>query len=209
MKTHCMLLNKHLRHFLGFTLLEVSIVIILTVGVASVSLAMLNNNIAAYQRISDQEFITGEAPLIGKIVSELIQEADQFELYQDHSAIGGALTDGVTTLDPTGGTILQSRTLILKKSNPEDGTQQVTAISMCDSTAGNSTPDNDPTTFGRLEFFSDVDVPTTPPPAATPPNWTISTELLDATFRVEAGILRMTITGPRGESITYSGSFKL
>jgi hypothetical protein len=38
------------------------------------------------------------------------------------------------------------------------------------------------------------------------PQWYISKKPRDVAFTVETGILRMTLTGPNGESITYSGA---
>jgi hypothetical protein len=38
------------------------------------------------------------------------------------------------------------------------------------------------------------------------PQWYISKQARDISFTVETGILRMTLTGPNGEVVTYSGA---
>ena len=51
--------------------------------------------------------------------------------------------------------------------------------------------------------------PTVPFTTAGNPDWLISRQVEDADFFVENGIFRVRLTGPAGETITYSGTPRL
>jgi hypothetical protein len=41
------------------------------------------------------------------------------------------------------------------------------------------------------------------------PQWSVTNKPDDVVFTMQQGVLRMTLTGPAGEEITYSGTMQL
>lgn len=161
----------------GFTLIELSIVMMMGMLTGSMVLALFNQQLAFLRRFSEQNFLASEAPIISMYVSRLVGKADRFRL---HDSVADALAGLRSRLTP-------SPVLVMNFRQP-DGTMRASILS-----------------FERPALYYYV-VPVNGVLGA--PQWSISNKPRDVLFSIEQGVLRMVLTGPSGEQITYSGTMQ-
>ncbi len=163
----------------GVTLIELTLAMSIGMAIAAMAMALFNQQLTFLRIFRVQEFLTEEAPVINLHVSKLVGKAERFRL---HSSVAEALTGANprTTASPV---------VVLNFRQP-DGI--VRAAILAFETLGSGP---------RLNYYV---VPTSG--VLGPPQWYISRQPRNVAFTVETGILRMTLTGPNGELITYSGA---
>jgi prepilin-type N-terminal cleavage/methylation domain-containing protein len=165
----------------GFTLVELSIAIMIGFVTSSMVLALFNQQLAFLKIYQTQAFLTEEAPVISVYVSRLIGKADRFRL---HDNVADALA-GVrvrTTASPV---------VVLNFRQP-DGTLRATILSFENRGAG-------------LALYYYV-VPVSG--VLGEPQWAVTKKPSNVQFSLVQGVLRMALTGPAGEQITYSGTMQ-
>lgn len=165
----------------GFTLVELAIGLMIGMGTAVMMLAVVNQQLAFLKIFKTQNFLTQEAPIISMYVSRLIGKADRFRL---HDSVADALSGARPRLTA-------SPVVVLNYRQP-DGTMRATILSYENRGAGPA-----------LYYFV---VPTTGVLGA--PQWVVTKAPSNVVFAMVDGILRMTLTGPRWEQITYSGTMQ-
>lgn len=165
----------------GFTLMELSIALMLGLATCTMVLALFNQQLTFLNLFKAQNFLTDEAPIISMHVSRLVGKADRFRL---HDSVGDALTGANprTTASPV---------VVLNFRQP-DGSMRATILSFENRGSGPA-----------LYYYI---VPTTGVLGA--PQWAITKSPSNVVFSMVQGILRMTLTGPRGEQIIYSGTMQ-
>lgn len=163
----------------GFTLLELTIAVVLGMMVAGTSLVLVNNQLAFLRIFNAQSFLSEEAPLISSHVNRLIGKADRFRL---HATLAEALSGANprTTASPV---------IVLNYRQP-DGTLRAAVLAWQNLGSG-------PALYYYL-------VPTSGTLGS--PQWYITKQPQSVSFWVENGILRMTLNGPNGEQVIYSGT---
>ncbi len=165
----------------AFTLVELSIAIMLGLATATMVLAMFNQQLAFLKIYQAQNFLAEEAPIISVYVSRLVGKADRFRL---HDNVADALA-GVrirTTASPVA---------VLNFRQP-DGTMRATILSFENRGSG-------------LALYYYV-VPVSG--VLGSPQWAVTKKPSNVQFSLVQGVLRMTLTGPAGEVITYSGTMQ-
>jgi hypothetical protein len=167
------------RRRMGFTLLELTVGISGGIAVAGICLALLNQQLAFMKIFGAQTFLTEEAPMINMHVNRMVGKAERFRL---HTTVADALAG---TNPRTSG----ARVLVLNFRQP-NGTMRASILSFEDRGSGEA-----------LYYYL---VPVSG--ALGAPQWHVTKKADDVTFAVDSGILRMTLTGPNGEMITYSGT---
>lgn len=165
----------------GFTLIELSIAMTMGMVVAGMVLLLFNNQLAFLRIYRTQNFLTEEAPLISTYVSKLMGKADRFRM---HDSLGDALAN-------TNVRISASPVVVLNFRQP-DGTMRASVLAFQDLGAGPA-----------LYYYV---VPSTG--VLGTPQWVITNKAANIVFAMESGVLRMTLTGPAGEQITYSGTMQ-
>lgn len=163
----------------GFTLIELTLAISIGMAIATIAMTLFNQQLAFLRIFRVQEFLTEEAPIINLHVSKLVGKAERFRL---HNSVAEALTGANprSTASPV---------VVLNFRQP-DGIVRAAILSFENLGTGSA-----------LYYYV---VPANGPLGA--PLWYVSRKPRDVAFTVETGILRMTLTGPNGESITYSGA---
>lgn len=163
----------------GFTLIEVSLALILGMTIGAMCLALFNQQMAFLRIYRAQNFLTEEAPVAAMHVSKLVGKAERFRL---HTSVAEALagTNPQTTASPV---------LVLNFRQP-DGVVRAGILAF--ETRGSTT---------ALYYYV---VPLSG--VLGTPQWYITRVPRNIVFTVEQGILRMTLTGPNSEVITYSGA---
>ena len=165
----------------GFTLIELSVAIMLGMATGSMVLTLFNQQLAFLRILKDQSFLSEEAPIISSYVSRLIGKADRFRL---HASVADALSG-------TNPRLTASPVVVLNFKQP-DGSIRATILSFETPTAGR----------GLYNYVVPV------AGVLAPPTWAVTKAPSDVSFAVEQGVLRMRLTGPRSEQITYSGTMQ-
>jgi prepilin-type N-terminal cleavage/methylation domain-containing protein len=159
----------------GFTLMEVSTAMGLMVMLSGALVVMLQQHLGFMEMARRQSFLAQEAPQIGNILGRIFQQADHFFIYSSHESALG----GDTPVLQGGAVRLFFKTAVQ--------TTQERLIAAETGSSGTS-----------LRFY-------TPQPDGTETSWLICQGLQGAAFNASEGILTVTLTGPNGEEITYSG----
>jgi hypothetical protein len=163
----------------GFTLVELSLAIMLGMAIGAMCLALCNQQLAFLRIYRAQNFLTEEAPIISMHVSKLVGKAERFRLHD-------SLADALSGANPRSAA---SPVLVLNFRQP-DGVIRAGILSFENR--------ND-----SLALYYYV-VPLSG--ALGTPLWYITKAPTDVVFAVNQGILRMTLSGPNGELVTYSGA---
>jgi prepilin-type N-terminal cleavage/methylation domain-containing protein len=164
----------------GFTLIELSVAILLGLATGTIVLALFNQQLAFLRIFKDQSFLTEEAPIISTYVSRLVGNADRFRL---HATVADALSGANPRLTA-------SPVVVLNFKLP-DGTIRATILSFETQGANKA-----------LNYYVPVNG------VLASPLWAVTKAPSDVSFAVEQGVLRMRLTGPRAEQITYSGTMQ-
>ncbi len=165
----------------AFTLLELTIVMMVGLMIGSMIIAIFNQQLAFLRMYRIQSFITEEAPMVSVYMNSLISKADRYRL---HLTIDDALNGTDPQIDPSPVCVLNFR--------QPDGTMRASILSFED--LGNGP---------ELNYYV---VPQNG--LLGTPQWSITERAANVSFSMEQGILRTTLTGPEGEQITYSGSIQ-
>ncbi len=165
----------------GFTLIEMTIALGMTLGIASTIVGILQQQVAFIGLVSRFQFLRDEAPMIDSLLTTIINKADSYRIYGN---IGNAKAG-------SGAVQEDGRALRLRFRNP-DGTVSNAIISF-ENQAGKN----------RLNFYLQPQGQTSWP---TTPSWTISSRPTLVDFSNTSGILLIAMTGPNGEQITYAGN---
>lgn len=165
----------------GFTLIELSMAIMLGMMVGAMILALFNQQLAFLRIYQTQNFLAEEAPLISLYVSRLVGKAERFRL---HDTVADALAGARPRLTA-------SPVVVMNFRQP-DGTMRASILSFENRGAG-------------LALYYYV-VPTSG--VLGTPQWYITKKPANVEFTMEQGVLRMILTGPAGEQIIYSGTMQ-
>lgn len=144
-------------------------------------LALFNQQLAFLNIYKTQDFLSVEAPIVSTYVSKLVGKADRFRLHD-------SLDDAKQGKNPR---LTDSPVAVLNFRQP-DGTMRASFLSFEDLGDGPA-----------LNYYV---VPVTG--VLGDPEWAITTKATNVKFLVDQGVLRMSLTGPAGEVITYSGAMQ-
>ncbi len=165
----------------GFTILELTITMMVGMTVGAMMLAMLNQQVAFLKIFRAQSFLNEEAPIISSHVSKLLLSAERFRL---HASVADALAG-------TNPRLTDSPVCVLNFRQP-DGSVRAGILSFENRGQGNS-----------LYYYV---VPTSGILSA--PQWAVTNKPTNVSFFVDSGIIRTRLTGPAGEEITFSGAMQ-
>ena len=165
----------------GFTLIELSIAIVIGIAIGGMVISLFNQQLAFLRLFRAQSFLMEEAPVISQYVSKLVGKADRFRLHD-------SLEDALLGANPR---LTASPVVVLNYRQP-DGVVRASILSFEDRGSGPA-----------LYYYV---VPTSGVLAA--PQWHVTNKPTDVSFGMQEGVLRMTLTGPAGEQIIYSGTMQ-
>jgi hypothetical protein len=165
----------------GFTILELTVAIMVGMTVGATILAMLNQQVAFLKIFRAQSFLNEEAPIISNNVSKLLLTAERFRL---HASVADALAG-------TNPRLTDSPVCVLNFRQP-DGTVRAGILSYENRGQGNA-----------LYYYV---VPVSG--VLGEPEWAITKAPTNVSFSVESGIIRTRLTGPAGEELSFSGAMQ-
>lgn len=163
----------------AFTLVELSLAIGIGMAVSAISLALFQQQLTFLGIFRSQSFLTEEVPVINMHVSKLVGKAERFRLHT-------TVDEAVAGIAPR---LTASPVLILNFRQP-DGTVRASILSFENRGSGKA--------LYHYTVSDDGEI--------AAPQWHVTKAPRDISFAVEQGILRMTLTGPNDERITYSGA---
>lgn len=165
----------------AFTLLEMTVAMMVGMTVGATVLAMLNQQVAFLKIFRAQSFLNEEAPIISNHISKLLLSAERFRL---HASVADALAG-------TNPRLTDSPVCVLNFRQP-DGSVRAGILSYENRGQGNA-----------LYYYV---VPVSG--ILTAPQWAITNKPTNVSFSVESGIIRTRLTGPAGEELTFSGAMQ-
>lgn len=166
----------------GFTLVEMTVVIVFGMALSSAGMLLLNQQIQTIQRLNAQDFILREAPQINTTLTALLSRADAIRLHDNFN-------DAVLDQNP----VLADGKVLIAAFRNIDNTTTFGIISF-ETVAGTD----------RLNYyFYD---PSSTPPTQGSPSWTVSRDIGLASFNLVDGLFQAALTGPGGEQLTYTVS---
>lgn len=165
----------------GFTILELTVAMMVGMTMGATILAMLNQQVAFLKIFRAQSFLNEEAPIISNHVSKLLLSAERFRL---HASVADALAG-------TNPRLTDSPVCVLNFRQP-DGSVRAGILSFENRGTGNA-----------LYYYV---VPASGVLSA--PQWTITSKPTNVSFSIDSGILRTRLTGPAGEELTFSGAMQ-
>jgi prepilin-type N-terminal cleavage/methylation domain-containing protein len=161
----------------GYTLVEMAVAMSIGLMVAILVLALVNQQVAFNRIFTTQNFLTTEAPVISENVTALCSRADGFRLYNSkENALAGA------------GAVMADAPVAELRFQQSDGVVRRALLSFEDLGAG-----------AALNYY----VVSAAGAIGAAPDMKISGRPSRVRFAMEAGLLRVRITGPHGEEITY------
>jgi prepilin-type N-terminal cleavage/methylation domain-containing protein len=165
----------------GFTLIELSVAMTMGLMTGAMVLALFNQQLTFLRIYRTQNFLAEEAPVISMYVSHLVGKADRFRLHD-------TVADALAGRNPR---LTASPVLVMNFRQP-DGTQRASILSF--------------ENYGAGQALCYYVVPVSGVLGA--PQWAVTDKPADVQFVMEEGVLRMILTGPEGEQITYSGTMQ-
>jgi hypothetical protein len=170
------LTHKYSRSGAGFTLMETSAAMAVLVVLSVAMVVMLQQHLSFMTLTTRQAFLTNEAPKIGNVLGRIFNQADHYFVYDSRAS---ALAGAAPVL--TDGRAVR----LFFKSAAQQTVERTIAVE----TTGGAT---------SLRFY-------TPQANGTQTSWVICNSLTGANFHTDEGILSVTLQGPNGEEVTYSG----
>jgi len=162
----------------GFTLLELTVALMMGMLTGSMVLALFNQQLAFLKIYQAQSFLAEEAPMIGMYVGRLVGKADRFRLHD-------SVADALAGRNPRQTT---SPVVVLNFRQP-DGTMRASILAF--------------EQRGTVKYLDYYVVPTSGVLGTA--QWGITNKPTNIQFLMQQGVLCMVLTGPAGEQITYSG----
>jgi prepilin-type N-terminal cleavage/methylation domain-containing protein len=172
----------------GFTLIELSIAIMLGLAISAMTLGLFNQQLAFLKIYQSQSFLTEEAPIVGMYVSKLVGKADRFRLH-------ATLEDAIAGTNPKSE---KSNFVVLNFRQP-NGTIRAAMLAFQNLGSGMA-----------LYYYV---IPLNFTGELPAPQWAVmrpargpNAQVRRGNFTVQSGILQMNLIGENNERITYSGS---
>jgi hypothetical protein len=175
---------------LGYTLVELSLVIGISIMIAAMLIGMFQAHVQALNRATKYQFVAKDAPFIGLLLTRTMGNADDYRIYTSR---GAATTGGTPVL--TGPVVrLWMRQPNANSSQPNSSFRQ--ALLSFESI--NSHP-------GLYFFLAD---PNTGAFASTP-NWELAGgQLTAAKFDATTGVLLVTLSGSNNDWYQFAAEKK-
>lgn len=165
----------------GFTLLEMTLAIGMSLGIAGMLVGLMQQQVSFTRMLTQFRFLREEAPNINTLMTTVINKADSYRIY---TSTGNAKA-------ATGAVRNNGRALRLRLRNPDGTTAH--AIIAFELQGG----------VNRLNYYHRNSANSS---WSNTPSWTITSRPALVDFSNSSGILLVTMTGPDGEEITYAGN---
>ncbi|GEM_PF-402346 len=175
----------------GFTLLELTVVMLIGLMIATITLVLFNQQLMMFSALRTQNFMVHEAPQVNLILNKLIPKADSLLIYSTADDVKSGTPIQATTASPGKAVALRFTESNIASTTDSELDSNFGVIAF-------DTINKNLNYYANLSDLSGLDTST--------PSWTISSKVENASFFLENGVLRIILTGPEGGEITYSAS---
>jgi len=175
----------------GFTLLELTVAIMIGLMIATITLVLFNQQLMMFSTLRTQDFMVHEAPQVNSIFNKIIPKADALLIYSKIGDIEAGTPIQATSASPGKAIALRFTESNIASTTDSELDSNFGVIAF-DSTNKNLNY------YANLSDLSKLDT--------TTPSWIISSKVDNASFFLENGVLRITLTGSEGGEITYSAT---
>lgn len=168
----------------AYTLIELSVVMVLVMLVASTLTTMLHQQLNFFGWLNTQNFLVEKAPVTNNMMVRILSQADAFRI---HTSKADALSDinGVTA---------NGSVLVLGFSQP-DGSREYGLVEFSKASGKNT---------GEIRYYTLNQAGDT-----SVSSWRVSSGIADVKFGITNGVLIMELTCPYGGKIKYAASSSL
>lgn len=166
----------------GYTLIELTLAMSVGIVISAIVMSLVNQQLAFLKIFRAQSFLVTEAPMLNNYVVKIIGNADSYRLYAS-----------VDDLVAGRAQVLDNAPVIMLRFKEPNGTFRASVLSFEDPGTGTGL-------YYRMVNSSGV---------LAAPSWVLSKRPTNVRFSIEQGILRMLVSGPNGEELTYSGAIQL
>ena len=166
----------------GYTLIELTLAMSVGVIISAIIMSLVNQQLAFLKIFRAQSFLVTEAPMLNNYVVKIIGNADSYRLYSS-----------VDDLVAGRAQVMENAPVIMLRFREPNGTFRASVLSFEDPGTGKGL-------YYRMVNSSGV---------LAAPSWVVSKRPTNVRFSIEQGILRMLVSGPNGEEVTYSGAMQL
>ena len=186
----------------GYTLIELSVVIVLVILIASTLTAMLRQQVQFFTWWDSQKFIAEEAPLINSVVVRVFSNADTFRLHAGANAAAAK----ANALANVGGVTAGATCMVLGFADAT-GTKSFGLIEFVNPNP--AVPGSGQLWFNTLNAAGNAVALN----AGAAVRWKIASGIQAANFSVVSdpalganGMMNLTLTGPYGGQVTYAAT---
>lgn len=172
----------------GYTLIELTLAMGVGIVISAIVMSLVNQQLAFLKIFRAQSFLVTEAPMLNNYVVKIIGNADSYRLYASVADL------------KAGQQVMADAPVIMLRFKEPDGTFRAAVLSFEDPGTGKGL-------YYRLMSSTNVLADPTDPLSGT--SWVLSKQPSNVRFSIEQGILRMRVSGPNGEEVTYSGAMQL
>jgi type II secretory pathway pseudopilin PulG len=166
----------------GYTLIELTLAMSVGIIISAIVMSLVNQQLAFLKIFRAQSFLVTEAPMMNNYVVKIIGNADSYQLYAS-----------VDDLVAGRAQVLENAPVIMLRFREPNGTFRASVLSFENPGTGSGL-------YYRMVNSSGV---------LAAPSWVLSKRPTNVRFSIEQGILRMLVSGPNGEEVTYSGAMQL
>ncbi|RYD67004.1 MAG: prepilin-type N-terminal cleavage/methylation domain-containing protein [Verrucomicrobiaceae bacterium] len=166
----------------GYTLIELTLAMAVGVIISAIIMALVNQQLTFLKIFRTQSFLVTEAPMLNNYITKIVGNADSYMLYSS--------VDDLVAGRPQ---VLKEANVIMLRFKEPNGTFRASVLSFEDPGTGSGL-------YYRMVNTSGV---------LGAPSWALSRKPANVEFAIDTGILRVTVEGPNGEQIIYSGASQL
>jgi len=163
-------------------LIELTLAMSVGIIISAIVMSLVNQQLAFLKIFRAQSFLVTEAPMMNNYVVKIIGNADSYQLYAS-----------VDDLVAGRAQVLENAPVIMLRFREPNGTFRASVLSFENPGTGSGL-------YYRMVNSSGV---------LAAPSWVLSKRPTNVRFSIEQGILRMLVSGPNGEEVTYSGAMQL
>ncbi|MEK7950142.1 hypothetical protein [Luteolibacter soli] len=166
----------------GYTLVELTLAMSVGIMISAIVMTLMRQQLNFLRIFRAQSFLVTEAPMLNNFVVKIIGNADSFRLYAS-----------VDDLVAGRAQVMTNAPVIMLRFKEPNGTFRASVLSFENPGTGTGLYYRMVNTAGTLGTAQ----------------WSLSKRPSNVRFAIENGILRMVVSGPNGEEVTYSGAVQL
>ena len=100
----------------GFTLLELTVVILISLMIATITLTLFNNQVATFNILRTQNFMIREAPQVNSLLNRIISRSNSLQVDQGNNTLTLTFIDPTDNSSTTADIVFENGNLVYKSA---------------------------------------------------------------------------------------------